>query len=96
MQYRRITNAQAKKLFAQDKPIYLCPCKCSPCSPWNLACLILGKEYMEQARMLSGLNGETLTDAQIAWRAWDSMLANWNYYNANSELGYYPHYYVQA
>jgi len=93
--YRRITNAEAKKRFANDLPIYLCPCKCHPCSPWNLACLILGKGYFEQQQMFNDINNVTMTDTQLANKAWNSMLNNWNYYNSCHEMGYYPHYYVQ-
>ena len=28
--------------------------------------------------------------------AWPRMLANWKFYNASYETGYYPHYYVEV
>jgi hypothetical protein len=41
----RINKREARKLFAEGKPFYLCPCKLHPASPWNVAALVHPADY---------------------------------------------------
>ena len=87
----RISKREAQKCFAADQPIYLCPRKFVPCTPWHVECLILGKEYLEKAEGYR--NHPTLWKGTIEATAWALMYNNWAYYNASWEAGYYAHYY---
>ncbi len=90
---RRISKAQARKLFAADRPIYLCPHKMRPDGPFSCACLILGKSYLENAEMYR--NDPQLWKGTLEKTAWDLMYNNWCFYNATYETGYYAAYYVE-
>lgn len=96
--FKRITKREAFKRFVQDQPIYLCPFKMRPTACFNMACLILGKEYLEKAK---GFDPASRCLANRVWKgsvektAWAIMYNNWICYNASHEVGYYPHYYVQ-
>ena len=93
--FKRITIQEAKKRFAEDKPIYLCPCKMNPAGPWGQACLILGKQYLENAEWYQK-HPSPLWKGTLAATAWDLMYNNWAFYNTNYEMGYYAHYYIQG
>lgn len=93
MQYKRITKREAKQRFAQDKPIYLCPRKLAPGSPWDVACRISGKKWIDHSMLwdeTSCLWAGTRVDT-----AWDIMYSNWANYNTSYEAGYYAHYYIE-
>jgi hypothetical protein len=96
----RISKREAQKRFnAGTMPVYLCPCKLRPGFPWNVACLIFGKEYLEDAERYAprpdGTDGSILWKGTLEKTAWDLLYNNWAYYNATYETGYYAHYYVQ-
>lgn len=99
MEFKRITKKEAQTLFAQGKPVYLNPCKFMPSTPFNQACLILGKEYLDKAAEY-GPKGtfpnEKLWKGTVEQTAWDLMYNNWAFYNATYETGYYAHYYVES
>lgn len=90
----RITKQEARKLFAQGKAIYLCPCKMRPEGPFSVATLVnSGKDWLERADRMMGSDIER--KESIRWDlAWDLMYKNWEYYNANNECGRYAHYYI--
>jgi len=90
----RISKARAKKLFATDKPVFLCPVKMYPDGPFSGSCLILGKEYLEQAERYR--NHPDLWKGTIEETAWDLMYNNWIFYNASYDTGYYPAYYIEG
>lgn len=92
MSLRRITQRQAKKLFADGEMIVLCPCKCHPYPPFSMGVQINSKEYLERAEDYRG-NGK-LWKGDIESTAWSLMYNNWRYYNASYETGYYAHYYI--
>lgn len=90
----RISKATAKRLFAESKPIYLCPNKMRPDGPLSMACLILGKEYLEKAEGYR--NHPDLWKNTVEDTAWGLMFNNWSFYNLDGdEMGSYPHYYVE-
>ena len=86
----RITKAIARKLFAEGKPISLCPCNMYPGGPWNMACLIGGKEWLEKAEGYK--SHPDLWKGTVEKTAWDLMYNNWAYYNSECR---YAHYYVE-
>jgi len=93
--FKRITKQAARKLFNQgNKIIYLCPCKMYPSNPFNVACGISGKDYLEQANFYK--QNPTLWKDSLEKTAWDIMYFNWAFYNANYETGYYAHYYIEV
>ena len=89
---QRISKREAVKRFADDQPIYLCPCKMRPEGPLSSACLILGKEYTERAEWYR--DDPKLWEGDIVRTAWALMYNNWRFYNASHETGYYAHYYI--
>lgn len=91
---KRITKRQAKKLFSEGKMIVLCPCKIWPEGPFSMACRISGTEYIREAHM--SVNHPDLYKGSIEETAWCLMYNNWQFYNSSYEMGYYPHYYVDA
>ncbi len=99
-QFIRISKREARKIFAEgNKFIFVCPCKMWPSAPWNMAAMISGREYLENAERYAPR--EDGTDAGSCWKgnladtAWDLMYNNWAFYNATHETGYYAHYYIQ-
>ena len=119
MNFQRITRSQAKKLFTDNKHIYLCPSNFYPGGMWNIECLIHPYKYWEHIRVLDGgkspcdkivhpekecfntwdewqkwLNDLTSYTQEEKNKAWDSMYNEWAFYNTNSEMGYYAHYYI--
>lgn len=80
MRFTRITKAAAIKRFVDNLPVYFCPCKLSPCSPWNVACLII----RDKERGYSG------------WTTFEQAYNAWSYYNTSYETGYYAHYYMES
>lgn len=92
--FKRISKSAAKKLFNEGKGVYLCPCKMMPGTPFNMAALIYGKEYLEKAEMYR--NSPDLWKGTLEATAWDLMYNNWSFYNTSYETGYYAAYYVEA
>jgi hypothetical protein len=87
--FNRISKREAQQLFASNKPFYLCPCKLKPCTPWNVACLILNhNQWLAWAKCFA--------TKDIEKQAWELMYESWKYYNASHEAGYYAHYYVEV
>lgn len=91
---KRITKAEARKLFAQGKPVTLCPCKLYPGGPWSIGCRVFGKEWIERADRL--YRESDLWKGTAEATGWDLMYNEWKYYNASYETGYYAHYYVEG
>lgn len=95
MTFTRITKAQARKRFAKNEAIYLCPNNMRPGTPFNMACLIYGKEYLEKAEGYR--NHPDLWKGTLEKTAWDLMYNNWAFYNVDGgEMGTHAHYYVEA
>ena len=92
--YTKVTKSQAKKLFNQGSPIYLCPNKMYPSGSFNMACLVFGKEYLEAAERYR--TNPTLWEGTLEETAWGLMYRNWVYYNATYETGYYASYYIEG
>lgn len=91
---RRITKAQAVKLFNQkSKPVTLCPCKMRPEGPFSMGTLIFGQEWFAKAEQYK--THPDLWKGSLETTAWALMYNNWSFYNSNNECGYYPHYYVE-
>ena len=91
----RISKATAKKRFAKSEPILLCPCKFRPEGPFSMACLIVGREYLERAEGYCG--HPTLWEGTVEETAWGLMYRNWAHFNLNgAETGRYAHYFVES
>lgn len=82
--YRRITKPTARKLFNMGTSIYMLPCKCRMTEPESKE---FSWVYPAEINMFDSKEDERLFDA---------MVNAYMYYNCNSELGYYPHYYVSV
>ncbi len=92
---KRITCAEAKKLFFAGKPFRACPVKLRPDGPFNPSVLVLsGKEWLEKAEGYK--NDPKLWEGSVEKTAWNLFVKNWKYYNASYEAGYYPAYYVES
>ena len=89
----RLTKHRAMERFANGDMIFLCPCKMSPLGPFSSAALISGREYLEKAKDYR--DHPTLWRGSLEATAWHLIYADWEYYNASWEGGYYAHYYVQ-
>jgi hypothetical protein len=88
--FQRISKATAKKRFANNEAIYLCPCKCHPYRPFSFACLILSHdEWIAHAALHDDVDDKE-------GLAWQLMYNSWEYYNASYETGYYAHYYIET
>lgn len=83
--FTRITKREARKLFNEGKPFYMCPHKMSPDRPWSMAALITSEEWNKTAKAI----GDKCD-------AWDMMYRYWVHYNASHECGYYPWYYIET
>lgn len=89
--YRRITKAEARKLFDAGKVVYWCGHKMRPEGPFSPAIGIHPRPWMEQATLHVG--GECWKGTHTK-TAWTLAFNAWMFYNANWECGYYPAYYV--
>jgi hypothetical protein len=88
---RRITKREAKRLFAEDRIIILCPCKFRPDGPFSLGCPIAPPYWLDRAAWLAKDDPRPLVE-----KAWDMMYRHWEWANSLShETGYYAHFYVE-
>ena len=95
--FTRITKQAAKELFTKGQTVYFCPAKMRPGWPWNIACPVSGREYMEHAKDYEPREGEpnfALWEGTLADTAWSLAYSNWSFYNTSWECGYYAHYYI--
>jgi len=82
---RRITKREAFQRFCNGLSFVLCPCKMHPEYPWNMG-------YHVPAFAI--INFDWVQIEQTPKERWDSLYANWAFYNCTWETGYYAHYYV--
>lgn len=87
----RITKAEARKRFAANQALYVCPVKLHPFPPLSSAALVFGANY-EPCEVDNSWKGEE----PYTISAWDVMYNNWAYYNASWEAGYYASYWVES
>jgi hypothetical protein len=98
--YKRITKAQARKLFNEGKPLTLCPCKVLPGGEWPQQSNISEKGIAELKEKAAWYSPDGISPSTILWKgdinktAWDLMYNEWAFYNTNSEQGQYAHYYI--
>ena len=90
----RITKREAQKRFSTDQAVFFCPCKMRPSFPWNPACLVLGKGYLERAERYRA--HPVLWKGTLEKTAWDLAYQYWSHYNVSWEYGYYAHYYKET
>lgn len=86
MKYQRITKAAAKKLFAANKPFYLCGCNMRAGGFWHPECPISEPlKYWQEVRVIyshrspASFVAETDTPDQPAfqtWAEWDAWLSD--------------------
>ena len=106
VRYQRITKSIAKKLWKEGQTIYLCPSNCRPGGPWSVECPVKlsddlksdaarYKDHFEDKDSYYSRQYADLWKGSIELTAWHLMYNNWSYYNTNSEMGYYAHYYVK-
>lgn len=103
---QRINKRQARKLFAENKTLWLQSSNMPFNSMWQSAFKITPLEYWQHIR--------TITDYGSAWeefkkryddlatytdeekmRAFESMCNNFAFYNCDHERGYYIHFYCE-
>jgi hypothetical protein len=87
-QFLKIRKTMAKKLYQTGKTIYIVPCKVCPdfkakwITPFEL-------QYTEEMKQ------RDIEYPAIAFEhIFESRINNFEYYNCNSELGYYTAFYV--
>lgn len=84
MSYRKVTKPQAKKMFYQGVELYLLPCKV------NEIALLSNSEYWVKPCVIQLKEDEEKEEQFEKW------VNEFEYYNCNSQLGYYAHYYVKT
>lgn len=92
---KRITKAQAKRLFAAGKPVIFCPCKMHPGRPWSMGATIHPKEHLERAEQYADGHSPQLWKGTLVETAWALAYNAWAFYNCTWETGRYAHYYVE-
>jgi hypothetical protein len=75
---RKITKSEAKKLYNDNKEIYLNPSKMNPNGVWHKA-MKTSKEISENI----------ISDAPT----FEQLVNNYHYYNCNKEMGLVVHFY---
>jgi hypothetical protein len=75
---RKITKSEAKKLYNDNKEIYLNPSKMNPNGVWHKA-MKTSKEISENI----------ISDAPT----FEQLVNNYRYYNCNKEMGLVVHFY---
>jgi len=79
--YNRVSKAAARKLYISGAPVYICPCKASPASPWSVGA--------EISRKYNSWSDEAGTPEYF-----NKLCDEATYYNCNyNELGRYLAYY---
>ena len=91
---QRITKQKAQKLFAEGKPIILCPNKLRAGGPWHPECTVTLEHYLPMVQYYQETNS-TLWKGTPAATAWELMYNNWNFYNTGNGMGDYAHYYIK-
>ncbi len=81
MKFRRVTKPTARKLYDRGCKILLLPCNVS-------------ESALDGSNMW--IKPVTISQDTCAeqFNKFDRTVRSFQYYNCNSELGYYPHYYV--
>ena len=85
--YKRISKAQAIKLFTNDITIRIVPCKYRPDNQWNA--IDFNRKDWEHKNMVD-TGKRVIPD----W-CFNNWCIQWTYYNGNYESGYYPAFYVK-
>lgn len=90
MKYQRITKREAKRLFSENQPFYLCPSKFYPGGIWHVECPISEPlKYWQEVRVIyshrspASFIAETDTPTEPAfqtWAEWDAWLADTSSY----------------
>ena len=106
---KRINKRIARKLFEQGKEFYMQSCNMHFNSMWQSAYCVTAdniNEYKWDVRFSNYLNtridynqpyppeGNYTQDESN--KAFKSLLNNWNYYQSNYAMGYYPHFYIEV
>jgi hypothetical protein len=84
----------AKKMWRAGKTVGLLACNLRFGGMMGQPCPTKQADYVEHLECMDWQSiypGCTIEEA-----AWRSMYNNWQYYNANSECGYYAHYYLEV
>lgn len=81
MSYKRVNKATARKLYNQGCTILLLPCNVSESA-------LDGNNCWVKPVIIS------VDTCDEMFNKFDRTVREFQYYNCNSELGYYPHYYV--
>jgi hypothetical protein len=81
MEFVKVNKTKARRLFNEGKTLYFVPCKVYPNynNPWV-------RPY--------DINLERIKD-EVVFNNFDSIVNNFEYYNCNSELGNYTHFYIE-
>ena len=83
MSYKKVTNPIARKMYNIGCDILLLPCKVN-------AFIVFDKNYRGFVQPVTISLKTCIHDAN----KFDRSVNDFEYYNCNSEMGYYSHYYV--
>lgn len=83
MNYKRITKPVARKMYNEGYDISLIPCCVSS--------RVLGGNHLWLKPVTLNIK-----DCEYTENKFDRMVNDFEYYNCNAELGYYPHYFVST
>ena len=82
-QYKRIDKRQAKKIYNENKPVFVCACNLRPFTMYHFECELLKSRLSDLL-----LNGIPENDFK-------RVINHFEYYNCiNSETGYYSAFYT--
>lgn len=87
-EYRRIQKKTAKRLYENGEVVYLCPCKLRPGGFWR-------PEIAITKMKIDKLPGENQYFVSLT-KDFEQVVAEYQYYNCNTETGRTPFYYIKT
>lgn len=98
--FERISKTKAFIRFCNNLPVYFCPVKLHPESPWQLSVQISSAEWIEEEWQSANCdyhnyNCPMPSQKIIMANAFSNAINNFNFYNCNlNETGFYPAFYI--
>lgn len=81
MNYKKVTKPVARKYYDNGKEVYLLPCKVN-------ARIVFDPLY-------KGFIQPCVISKQRSGDSFNKVVSEFEYYNCNSKMGYYAHYYIK-
>lgn len=78
----KVNKTKAKRLFYEGYKTYMIPCKANLASPWISPCEMTLLKYEDKCNWMEIQDFEEIVNS-------------FTYFNCNSELGKYPHFYAE-